>query len=158
MLHQGDYDGCRGGPPCPPGAGRGASPYYLTALDVEALHVFIMEKTGDAPSPLRERSLLESAVMRPRMAAHYADADLIEQAALLAVGISQAQAFVDGNKRTAFLAADVFLRANGCRFAGNPLEMAEQLEAIATRKGSEEEATARFVDWLRRQVTGNDGS
>jgi len=96
--------------------------------------------------------------MRPRMAAHYADADLIEQAALLAVGISQAQAFVDGNKRTAFLAADVFLRANGCRFAGNPLEMAEQLEAIATRKGSEEEATARFVDWLRRQVTGNDGS
>jgi len=128
-------------------------PNYLTALDVEALHVFIMGKTGSAPSPLRDRSLLESAVMRPRMAAYYAGADLVEQAAVLAAGISQAQAFVEGNKRTAFIAADVFLRANGCSFTGNPLEMAHQLESVATREGSEEAAAARFADWLRRHVT-----
>ncbi len=36
--------------------------------------------------------------MRPRMAAYYSEADIIYQAALLAVGISQAQAFLDGNK------------------------------------------------------------
>ena len=126
---------------------------YLTALDVEALHVFVMEKTGHAPSSLRDRPLLESAVMRPQMAAYYADADLVEQCALLAVGISQAQAFVDGNKRTAFIAADVFLRANGCIFTGDPLEIARQLEAVATRNGSEEEATARFIEWLRGHVT-----
>lgn len=96
--------------------------------------------------------------MRPQMAAHYADADLVEQAALLAVGISQAQAFVEGNKRTAFIAADIFLQANGCLFTGNPLEMAHQLEAVATRKGREDEATARFTDWLRRHVTCNGGS
>lgn len=126
---------------------------HLTALDVEALHVFIMEKTGDAPSPLRDRPLLESAVMRPQMAAHYANADLVEQCALLAVGISQAQAFVDGNKRTAFIAADVFLRANGYLFTGDPVEMARQLEAVATREGTEEEATARLTQWLRENVT-----
>src|SRR3972149_11366968 len=118
---------------------------YLTALDGEALHVFIMEKTSDAPSLLRDRPLLESAVMRPQMAAYYANADLVEQCALLAVGISQAQAFVEGNKRTAFIAADVFLRANGCLFTGDPLEIARQLEAVATRNGSEEAATARFI-------------
>jgi hypothetical protein len=60
---------------------------YLTALDVEALHVFIMEKTGEAPPALRDRRLLEPAAMRPRIAAPYAHADLIEQAALHAVGI-----------------------------------------------------------------------
>ncbi len=125
---------------------------YLSVLDVEALHVFIMEKTGDAPAPLRERALLESAVMRPQMAAHYAGVDLIEQAALLAVGISQAQAFLQGNKRTAFLAADVFLRANGWLFVGDPVEMAEQLAAVATRGGNVDEATARFTAWLRKAV------
>ncbi|MCL4371418.1 MAG: type II toxin-antitoxin system death-on-curing family toxin [Chloroflexi bacterium] len=131
---------------------------YLSVLDVEALHVFIMEKTGDPPSPLRDRRLPEAAVMRPQMAAHYANADLVEQAALLAVGISQTQSYVQGNKRTAFIAADVFLRLNGCLFTGNPLEMAQQLEAVATRKGSEDEATARFIDWLRQHVTCNGGS
>jgi death on curing protein len=92
---------------------------YLSVLDVEALHVFIMEKTGDPPSPLRDRGLLEAAVTRPRMAAHYEDADLIQQAAILAVGISQAQAFIQGNKRTAFIAADLFLRINGRIFRGD---------------------------------------
>ena len=125
---------------------------YLGVLDVEALHVFIMERTGDAPSPVRDRALLESAVMRPRMAAYYTDADLIEQAALLAVGISHAQAFLEGNKRTALLAAEVFLRANGWLFRGDPMEMARQLEEVSTRKGSIDEATARFTDWLRRTV------
>ena len=125
---------------------------YLIALDVEALHVFIMNKTGAAPSPLRDRRLLESALMRPQMAAHYASADLVEQCALLAVAISQSQAFVDGNKRTAFVAADVFLRANGSLFVGDPLGMARQLEAVATHTGGEKEGTAFFVQWLRRQV------
>lgn len=126
---------------------------YLTAFDVEALHVFIMERTGNAPAPVRDRSLLESAVMRPQMAAYYANADLIEQCVLLAVGISQARAFVDGNKRTAFIAADVFLRANGCRFTGGSVETAQQLEAVVAHTGSDEDATARFAEWLRDHVT-----
>jgi len=122
---------------------------YLTTLDVEALHAFIMEKMGSAPSSLRDRAILEAAVMRPQLAAYYADADVIEQAALLAVGISQSQAFTDGNKRTAFLAADVFLRLNGYTMLGEPLEMARQLEAVSHRTESLDDATARFAQWLR---------
>ncbi len=125
---------------------------YLSVLDVEALHVFIMEKTGDPPSPLRDRGLLEAAVMRPQMAAHYEKADLVRQAALLAVGISQAQVYLQGNKRTAFIAADVFLRANGCRLRGEPLEVARRLAAVADRRGSLGEATADFTEWLRGWV------
>ncbi len=127
---------------------------YLSILDVEALHVFVMQRLGAGPSTLRDRGALESAVLRPQMAAHYAGAGLVQQAALLAAGISQAQAFVDGNKRTAFIAADVFLRLNGCRFSGYPLDMARQLEAVAERQDSLSEATARFAEWLSANVEG----
>jgi death on curing protein len=125
---------------------------YLSLADVLALHQAMMEKFGFASAPLRDEGMLESAIMRPRMVAYYSEADIIRQAALLAVGISQAQAFVDGNKRTAFAASDVFLRLNGLAFAGDPIELAMQLEAIAARTGNLENATDRFEEWLRKQV------
>lgn len=90
--------------------------------------------------------------MRPRMAAHYEEADLIRQAVLLAVGISQAQAFVDGNKRTAYAGMDVFLRLNGLMYAGDPVELGKWLEAIATREGTLEESTVAVAEWLRENV------
>jgi hypothetical protein len=76
---------------------------YLTVLDVLGLHQAIMLRTGGEPA-LRDEALLESAVMRPRMAAHYDQSDLAMQAALLTSGIVLAHTFVDGNKRTAVLA------------------------------------------------------
>jgi len=125
---------------------------YLSLADVLALHQAIMEKFGVAPSHLRDEGALESAVMRPLMAAHYSDADLLRQAALLAVGVSQAQAFVDGNKRLAFGACDVFLRLNGLLFVGEPLALAKELEAVSLRTGSLQEATDRLETWLRANV------
>src|SRR6266568_7541288 len=125
---------------------------YLTLADVLALHQTIMERFGLAPAPLRDEGSLESAVMRPRMAAYYSEADIIRQSALLAVGISQAQAFLDGNKRTALLTCDVFLRLNGLAFVGDPLELAMQLVAVAVRTGNLEDATDGFEEWLRKQV------
>ena len=127
-------------------------PIYLGLGDVIALHALIMERTGAPPMPLRDEGLLESAIMRPRMAAHYEDADIIRQAALLAVGISQAQAFMDGNKRTAFAASDVFLRLNGLRFQGDSVELAKRLEGIAARREDLDTATAEFEDWLREHT------
>lgn len=126
--------------------------HYLGLLDVIALHAAVMERTGRAPAPLRSEALLESAIMRPRTAAHYEGADLVRQCVLLVVGIAQAQAFLDGNKRTAFAAADVFLRLNGLAFSGDALDLAQQLERIAMRSGSLEEATADVEEWLRGRV------
>lgn len=125
---------------------------YLSMADVLALHQAMMEKFGFASAPLRDEGMLESAIMRPRMAAYYSEADIIRQAALLAVGISQAQAFLDGNKRTAFAASDVFLRLNGLAFVGDPIELAMELEAIAARTGNLENATDGFEEWLREQI------
>jgi death-on-curing protein len=121
-----------------------------------------MERMGSAPAPFRAggEALLESAVMRPQMAAYYEGADLIRQAALLAVGISQSQAFLDGNKRTAFGALRAFLGTNGFTFADDSLRVAEQLEAVATRPDSLDAATGRFEAWLRDHVApvGQEGA
>jgi death on curing protein len=125
---------------------------YLSLADVLALHQAMMEKFGVGPAPLREEGLLESAIMRPRMAAYYDEADIVRQAALLAVGVSQAQAFLDGNKRTAFAACDVFLRLNGIVIVGDPIELALQLEAVAERSDDLEAATNRFDVWLRVHI------
>lgn len=125
---------------------------YLSVADVIAIHIAMMERLGSSPEPLRDEGLLESAVLKPRMAAYYEGADLIRQAALLAIGISQNQPFVDGNKRTAYMAAWMFLEHNGRRFAGDALELARQLERVAERADSLAEATDRFERWLREHV------
>lgn len=125
---------------------------YLSLADILALHQAMMEKFGVGPAPLREEGLLESAIMRPRMAAYYEEVDLIRQAVLLAVGVSQAQAFLDGNKRTAFAACDVFLRLNGVVIVADPIDLALQLEAVAERTGNLETATDRFESWLRIHI------
>ncbi len=76
---------------------------YLSALDVEALHDLALERYGGAAGP-RDRGALESAVARPKMAVHYEDEDIAEQATILIAGIALGHAFVDGNERTALLA------------------------------------------------------
>ena len=127
---------------------------HLSVGEVQALHEQVMSRMGSNPAPFRAggEGLLESAVMRPQMAEHYEGADLIRQAALLAVGVSQAQAFLDGNKRTAFAASRVFLRVNGYRLIVGSLEMARRLVAVAERADSLDAATARFEEWLRANV------
>lgn len=127
---------------------------YLSLADVQALHIAVLERMGSNPSPFRAggEGLLESAVMRPRMAAYYAGADLLRRAALLAVGISESPAYLDGNKRTAFAALRHFLRLNGLTFASCSLDVARQLERVAERTDGLDAATTRFEEWLRAHV------
>lgn len=126
---------------------------YLTLAEVIEMHDRILEQMGQSGAHLRDEGALEAALMRARMAGYYEDADLIRQAALMAVGISQAQAFVDGNKRIAFGTMDVFLRLNGYKVRGeHSLSVARQLEAVAEREGTLSDATDRFEAWLRDHV------
>lgn len=132
---------------------------YLSLADVIAIHEQAMRRLGLAPNPLRGDGTLESAVMRPQMAAWYEGADIVRQAALLGVGISQAQAFLDGNKRTAYLAMNTFLRLNGHEYVGDRISLAQQFEQFANRS-SDPTAIDDFEAWLRANVqardTGND--
>ena len=125
---------------------------FLSLPDVISLHAFIMEQLNSYAAPLRDEGLLDSAIMRARMAHYYESADVVRLAALLAIGISQAQAFIDGNKRTAFIATEVFLDLNGHEVIVDPLDLAKQLEAVASREDSLDAATDRFEAWLRERV------
>jgi prophage maintenance system killer protein len=113
-----------------------------------------MRRTGSLPCPLLHPDKLESAINRPRWAAHYEGANIVRQAVLLAVGISQAQAFEEGNKRAGFASADAFLRLNGVAFVGDSILFAGWLIVIAeSSAGSQrEESTEGFQRWLAEQV------
>jgi death-on-curing protein len=129
---------------------------YLTLDNVRGLHADIMRRTGFLPAPVRDLSALESAIMRPQiimrpqMVAHYEGADLLPQAATLLLAISQAQAFVDGNKRTAMFAAFVFPELNGCTFDGDDELLAVLLEEAASRP--HDEARTTIAEWMRPQI------
>ncbi|MGB3306122.1 MAG: type II toxin-antitoxin system death-on-curing family toxin [Thermomicrobiales bacterium] len=125
---------------------------YLTVAEVVEIHAQAMEGMGWAAAPLRSEALLESAVMKAQTAAYYGGADVAEQAALLAIGISQNQPFLDGNKRAAYISLVTFLELNGWTLAVSNLEIAQSLIAVAERDVSLEEATSAFAAWLRKRL------
>ena len=132
---------------------------YLTLDEAVEAYTQIMERTGQVPEALRSRGALEAALARGMNAHSYTGADLIRQATLMAVGISQGQPFVDGNKRVAFAVLDVFLRLNGYRSVPTPGQRYEVVDrladlavAVAERAVRSEHAEAAFEAWVRDHV------
>jgi death on curing protein len=125
---------------------------YLSVFEVVSLHQQVMEQAGLTSVPLRSEDLLESALGRAQAAAYYNDADLAMQASVLAIGISQNQPFLDGNKRTALFSLLMFIGINGLRYTDDPYAIADRLVAVAEREGSLEEATEAFAAWLRERL------
>jgi death-on-curing protein len=82
---------------------------YLTVADVLGMHTVLMQRYGGAGG-VRDPGALEVALFRPQTG--YYD-DIIAEAAALLESLAINHPFVDGNKRIAFAAADVFLRING---------------------------------------------
>ena len=86
---------------------------FLSVDEVIEIHQRLINRFGGA-SGVRDQGLLESALYRPRTGYY---ADLFEMAAAMFESLINNHPFVDGNKRVAFFATDVFLRLNGYRFA-----------------------------------------
>ncbi|MGH3025135.1 MAG: type II toxin-antitoxin system death-on-curing family toxin [Gaiellaceae bacterium] len=98
---------------------------HLTLDDALELYAAPIDGTTEhAVALLRSRSALEGALGRPASYAHYQHADLALQAAVLAHGIAESQAFLDGNKRLALVAMLTFLEANGYRVEATDPELA----------------------------------
>ena len=125
---------------------------YLSYEDLLAAHAAIMWLGGWQPQAVRAPCELESAIHPARTAAYYGGADLVGQAARLATGISRAQALVDGNKRTAFAAADAFLRLNGHAIRARAEEFGEALIQATDPGVSPDVADAEFEEWLRGHI------
>jgi death-on-curing protein len=95
-----------------------------------------------SPAPLIARDKLEGAVMRPQAGygGHLAYPSLWMQASVLLHGITQAHAFLKGNKRTAWTSAVAFLKLNGVLLGGIAQEdFAAYVEAVARHEHTEQE-------------------
>ena len=115
---------------------------YLTVADVLGMHTVLMQRYGGAPG-VRDPGALEAALFRPQTG--YYD-DILAEAAALLESLAINHPFVDGNKRIAFAAADVFLRINGWRLRRAPTQIyAEMMQMLES--GSFD--IAHLDPWLR---------
>jgi death-on-curing protein len=118
-------------------------PKWLTYEQVIALHSRQLRRFGGAAG-LRDDGLLHSAIERPVNKWHYEQAELPELAAAYAFGLAKNHAFVDGNKRIAFMSMMTFLRKNGVRFAPAPAHATKIILSLAAGEVSEE-SLARWI-------------
>jgi len=97
---------------------------------------------------LRDEGLLDSALARPLNLAAYGEPDFAALAASYGLGLVQNHAFVDGNKRAAFLAVGLFLYLNGYRLTASQADATLMIMGAAAGDIHE----ADFAAWLRQNA------
>ena len=120
--------------------------HWLVEGVVIAVHAEQIAEHGGSDG-LRDRGLLSLALDRPRNIAGYEMPTVFDLAAAYALGIMQNHPFIDGNKRTGFLAAYVFLALNGWKLTAAEASAVEAVLALASGRMSE----AEFAGWLKAQ-------
>lgn len=108
------------------------------------LHDESLAEHGGA-SGMRDEGLLDSALARPLNLLAYGEPDYADLAAAYGVGVAKNHAFVDGNKRAAFLCVGLFLALNGWRLRATQADATLTMLAVAAGKMAENE----FAVWLR---------
>ncbi len=109
------------------------------------LHDESLAEHGGA-SGMRDEGLLDSALARPLNLANYGNPDIADLAASYALGLAKNHAFVDGNKRAAFLSMGLFLYINGYRLAASQPDATVTMLAVAA--GEIDDAT--LAAWIRQ--------
>jgi death-on-curing protein len=121
-----------------------SEPFWLTRQIIIAIHDEQLAIHGGA-SGLRDEGLLESALDRPRNKWSYENAELPELAAAYAFAIARNHPFVDGNKRTSFLALYTFLGVNGVDFDVPEADAAAMILSLAGGEADE----LGLIRWIR---------
>ena len=119
-------------------------PLWVTYEQAIAIHSHQLRRFGGAPG-LRDEGMLRSALERPDNKWQYERASLPELAAAYAFGLAKNHAFVDGNKRIAFMAMMTFLVKNGVAFSPEPAHATQIILSLAAGEVSEESLTR----WIR---------
>lgn len=120
---------------------------WLQPAVMRAVHDEQLAEHGGAAG-IRDEGLFASALARPQNLAAYAEPDLAALAASYGVGLARNHPFIDGNKRTAFVAVALFLALNGHRLVAD--DRACVLTMLAVAAGTLVEAA--FADWLRGRI------
>ena len=118
---------------------------WLSGDVLLAVHDEQLAEHGGAAG-VRDLGLFESALSRPRNLVGYGNPDVCELAAAYGYGLARNHPFIDGNKRTAFVAVELFLVLNGFQLLADDASCILTMLSLAA--GDLEEAA--FADWLRQ--------
>ncbi|MGN6500124.1 MAG: type II toxin-antitoxin system death-on-curing family toxin [Tsuneonella sp.] len=122
-------------------------PRWVSEAVALAMHDRQLAEHG-GPAGVRDAGALASALARPVNRWAYGEDDPCALAAAYAFGLARNHAFVDGNKRTAWLAARVFLRLNGAALRFAERDAIAAVLALAAGELSEDE----LADWFRQHL------
>lgn len=120
---------------------------WVDAEILLAAHDEQLEEHGGAAG-IRDRGLFESAMARPQNLAAYGEPDAAALAAAYGFGLAKNHAFVDGNKRTAFIALELFLELNGFVLTADDRQCVMVMLSVASGAFSEDELAA----WIRKHI------
>lgn len=126
---------------------RAPDPRFIGADVAQAVHDRQLAEHGGLAGT-KDIGLLESALARPVNRFNYGETDLCALAASYAFGIARNHPFADGNKRTAWVMARLFLSLNGVQIAFDKADAIRMMIALASG-GLEEEAVAA---WFRGRI------
>lgn len=125
-----------------------AEPKWLSKKALLLLHEESLSEFGGARG-VGDEGLLESALARPQnVHAYNPAATLPELAAVYGHGIAKNHAFLDGNKRAAFLSIGLFLVINGCRLTASQVDAIETMLAVAAGTMTEVELSV----WIEKNM------
>lgn len=130
-----------------------SEPNWLTKEAIHAIHNLSISRFGGGDG-LRDEHALETSLNRPLQHFSYADPEptVFELATVYCSGLVKSHPFIDGNKRTGFMAAYTFLGINGYQLIASEEEAALQILALADSRLSDEELTA----WLEANCAKKD--
>lgn len=129
-----------------------AEPIWLDSKVAFAVHDRQLAEHGGAAG-VRDAGALESALERPRNRWAYGEDDICALAAALAFGVARNHPFADGNKRTAWVLARLFLGLNGIEISFAALDAITTVLALAAGELSEDE----LADWFRGHLAASAG-
>jgi len=124
-----------------------AEPQWLDARVALAIHDRQLAEHGGGGG-VRDSGMLESALARPPNSWGYGENDPAALAAAYAFGVARNHPFVDGNKRTAWVLARLFLALNEQKLRFEPADAIATMLALATGQLPEEE----LADWFRSRL------
>jgi death-on-curing protein len=129
-------------------------PIWISKELALAIHSRQLAEHGGADG-VRDPGLLESALARPRQVFAYTDPTpgCAALAAAYAFGISKNHAFIDGNKRTAAVVCETFLRLNGFELTATDAELYPAFIALASGEWDEGTFSASLAPYVRRADT-----
>ena len=122
-----------------------SEPNWINRPVLLAVQTELLNRFGGL-SGIRDEGLLDSAINKPRNLFAYGTPSLFELAASYAIGLVKNHPFLDGNKRIGFMAAYIFLGANGWSLEASEEEAVLETLALAASKSSEED----YAAWLER--------